>query len=180
MRLKPVLFFLIVGSLATYIAVKQYQLGDGGVIRIGQIAPEFTISDPNGKPVKLSDFRGKLVFLNLWASWCIPCAQEMPDLEVINKTFKDRPFQMLAVSSDAQPEDAAAFYKKHNLTMPWFADPGRRIADRYHITGYPETFIIDRNGHIIRHYPWPVITRIMSEIEGYLRDQEVDQNAAVH
>ena len=85
MRLKPILFFLVVGSLATYVAVHQYQYGDGGVIRIGQVAPEFTAKDPAGKSVKLSDYRGKLIFLNFWASWCQPCEREMPDLEIIHK-----------------------------------------------------------------------------------------------
>src|SRR5215471_6191307 len=100
MRLKPILFFLIVGGFAAYVAIRQYQYGDGGVIRIGQVAPDFTVKDLNGKTVQLSDYRGKLVFLNFWASWCEPCASEMPDLEIFNKAFKDRKFQMLTFSVD--------------------------------------------------------------------------------
>src|SRR5436190_15302432 len=131
MRLKPIIFFLIVGGFCTFLVVRQSQQGGGGEIRVGQIAPDFTIKDPSGKDVKLSDYRGKIVFLNFWASWCAPCAQEMPDLETMNKTFKDRRFQMMAVSTDADIKDAVKFYEERSLTLPWFSDPGRRVADKY-------------------------------------------------
>src|SRR5688572_16184913 len=130
MRLKPILFFLVVGGLATYLIVRQAQQGGGGVILIGQKAPEFVIQDSNGQDVRLSDYRGKLVFLNFWASWCGPCAAEMPDLEMMNRSFKDRKFQMIAVSTDVNPEDARKFYDERNLTLPWFSDPGRRVAEK--------------------------------------------------
>ncbi len=172
MRLKPVLFFLVVGGIASFLVFRQSQQGGGGAIRIGQIAPDFAIKDPGGKEVKLSDHRGKLVFLNFWASWCAPCAQEMPDLETMNKAFKDRKFQMMAVSTDADPRDAIKFYDERKLTLPWFSDPGRRVADKYHVNVYPETFIIDRNGHVLKHYPGPVNTRIIAQIEAYLKEQE--------
>jgi peroxiredoxin len=172
MRLKPILFFLIVGSLATYVVVHQIQQGDGGVIRIGQMAPDFTVKDVTGKQVSLSDYRGKLVFLNFWASWCAPCEKEMPDLERLQNTFRDRKFQMLTVSVDVNPDDAAKFYNDRHLTMPWYSDPGRIVANKYKVNVYPETFVIDRNGHIIRHYPGAITSQVMNQIEGYIRDQE--------
>jgi peroxiredoxin len=178
MRLKPILFFVIVGSLAAYIIVHQIHEGDGGVIRIGQKAPDVVLTDISGKHVNLSDYRGKLVFLNFWASWCAPCEKEMPDLQTLHNTFKDRAFQMLTVSVDVSPDAAVKFYNGHNLTMPWFSDPGRIIADKYKVNVYPETFIIDRNGHIIRHYPGPITTQTIQQIEGYMRDQEQDQISA--
>src|SRR5205814_9121989 len=124
MLLNPIIFCLVVGCLATYVAVHQYHYGDGGIIRIGQVAPDFTAKDATGKSVKLSDYRGKLIFLNFWASWCQPCEREMPDLEIMNRAFKGRKFQMLTVSLDANPDDAVKFYKDHKLTLPWFLDPG--------------------------------------------------------
>src|ERR1041385_2158173 len=110
MRLKPILFFLIVGSLATYVVIHQIKQGDGGGIRIGQIAADFSVHDATGKQINLTDYRGKLVFLNFWASWCEPCEKEMPDLDTLNKTLKNRKFQMVTVSVDANPDDAAKFY----------------------------------------------------------------------
>jgi peroxiredoxin len=178
MRLKPILFFLIVGSFATYIVVHQTAQGDGGVIRIGQIAPDFTAKDMNGETVQLRDYRGKLVFLNFWASWCGPCAQEMPDLDLINKTFKNRQFQMMMVSNDAVPNDAKKFLEARHLDLPWYSDPGMLVSSKYHTTGWPETFIIDPNGHILRHVVGPVNPQIMGQIENYLRDQEVADQAS--
>ena len=177
MKWKPILFFLVVGSLAAYVVIHQTRQGDGGVIRIGQMAPDFSSKDAQGKDVSLSDYRGKLVFLNFWASWCEPCEKEMPDLEKLHNQFKDRKFQMLTVSVDADADAAAKFYKQHNLTMPWFSDPGRTIADKYKVNVYPETFLIDRNGHIIRHF-WAVNAQILSQMEGYVRDQEQTEVSA--
>jgi peroxiredoxin len=171
MRLKPILFFLVVGSFAVYVAARQYQYGDGGVIRIGQIAPDFTAQTADGKTVKLSDYRGKLVFLNFWASWCEPCAVEMPDLEILNKTYRDKRFQMLTFSVDTDQDAAAKFYNRFKLTMPWFPDPGQVVAGRYKVTGFPETFLIDRNGHIVKHYVGAISTQIMAQLDSYIGDQ---------
>src|SRR5262245_31657604 len=106
MRLKPILFFLIVGGLSAFVVVRQIRQGDGGIIRIGQMAPDFTVKDVEGRQVSLSDYRGKLVFVNFWASWCVPCAKEMPDLETLHNTLKDRKFQMVTISVDASSRDA--------------------------------------------------------------------------
>src|ERR1051326_1320642 len=146
-RLKDIVFFLVVGSLAGYFVYKEVtRVGEPGIINVGQLAPDFSIKDQNGHPVKLSDYRGKLVFLNFWASWCAPCEKEMPDLEFLQKTFKNRKFQMLTMSVDVNTDDAVKFYNNHKLTMPWFPDPGRTVADKYKVQVYPETFIIDRGG----------------------------------
>jgi len=171
MRLKPVLFFLIVGGLCTYLVVQQAKEGAPGMINIGQMAPDFTIKDQSGKSVNLSDYRGNLVFLNFWASWCDPCIDEMPALETMNNSYKGRKFKMLTVSTDVNPDNAAEIYKKLNLHYSWYADPGRQVAGKYHVEKYPETFIIDANGHVLRHF-WQVNTTLMSQIDGYLRNQE--------
>ena len=176
MRLKPILFFLVVGGFAVYVAAHQYQNGDGGVIRIGQIAPDFTARTPEGKTAKLSDYRGKLVFLNFWASWCEPCASEMPDLEVINRTFKKRQFQMLTFSVDTDEDAAVKFYRRFGLTMPWFPDPGQVVAGKYKVTGFPETFLIDRNGHIVKHYVGAINTQMMAQLDTYIGDQGSNEN----
>lgn len=177
MRLKPILFFLVVGGMAAFLVFRQAQQGGGGMIRIGQIAPDFTIKDSAGKDVKLSDYKGKLIFLNFWASWCKPCEAEMPDLELMHKAYKDRGFQMMAVSTDANVADAQKFYDDRKFSLPWYSDPGRRIADKYHVNVYPETFIIDGKGHVLKHYPGPVNTRIMTMIEDLIKEQEAERPA---
>src|SRR5438552_10276170 len=93
-RIKAISFFLAVSSVAGYFVYKEVtRVGEPGIINIGQQAPDFSIKDQSGKVVKLSDYRGKAVFLNLWATWCEPCIKEMPSMEVMYQAFKDRKFQ---------------------------------------------------------------------------------------
>src|SRR5262249_50978667 len=100
-RAKPLIFFLVIGSIAGYLVFKEVtRVGKPGIINIGQQAPDFSLKDENGHAIKLSDYRGKLVFLNFWATWCGPCVDEMPEMESMYKALKDRKFQMLAVSID--------------------------------------------------------------------------------
>ena len=155
MRLKPVLFFLLVGGFAAFLVIRQTKEGQPGMINIGQQAPDFSVETADGEELRLSDLRGKLVFLNFWASWCGPCVEEMPDMDLINKAFKGRKFEMVAVSVDINQKDVRDFYEKYHLTLPSYPDPGRIIANKYHVNMFPETFLIDRNGYVIKHYIGP-------------------------
>src|ERR1051326_7887498 len=100
-RLKDIFFFLVVGSVAGFFVYREVtRVGEPGIINVGQKAPDFSIKDQSGRLVKLSDFRGKVVFLNFWATWCQPCIREMPYMQKLNDRLKGRDFQMLAVSVD--------------------------------------------------------------------------------
>ena len=175
-RAKAILFFVFVGSIAGYFVYGEVtRVGKPGVVNIGQISPDFTIKDQNGHPVKLSDYRGKVVFLNFWATWCGPCVEEAPDMERLNNRLKDRKFQMLTVAIDTDWKPVNEFYAKHGLTVPVFLDPGQQIArGLYKITGVPETFLIDANGHVVKHTfgeHW-ADPRIVSYIESLIQQQE--------
>ena len=180
-RLRAIIFFLFVGSIAGYFVYKEAtRVGTPGVVNVGQMAPDFTIKNQNGHPVKLSDYRGKVVFLNFWATWCGPCVEEAADVEKLNNTFKERKFQMLTVSVDTDWKPVNEFYAKHNLTVPVYLDPGQQVArGLYKITGVPETFLIDANGHVVKHtWSLPVgehwaDSRIVSYIESLIQQQEV-------
>ncbi len=145
MRWKPAIFFAAVGLVAVAVI-----LNTEPPIGVGSQAPDFELKDGDGEIVRLSDFRGKLVFLNFWATWCKPCIEEMPDMMTMNKAFEGKPFQMLAVSADTQWSAVEDFYEKYELDLPTLHDPAQQIArGRYKVTGYPETFLIDGNGYII-------------------------------
>jgi peroxiredoxin len=151
-RLKAIVFFLVVSTVAGYFVYREVtRVGAPGVINIGQQAPDFSIKDQSGNLVKLSDHRGKVVFLNIWGTWCLPCIEEMPAMETLNRKFKDRKFQMMAVSIDNDWEIVNDFYKKYNLTLPAFLDPGHQIAELYKVYKYPETFLIDASGNVVKH-----------------------------
>ena len=189
-RLKPVIFFLIVATAALLFVLRKPATK---VVNIGDVAPEFTatdehgneifvVKDENGKELKLSDYRGHVVFLNFWYTTCPPCRHEMPDMELVNRVFKDRKFKMLPISVDTNFDDVKQFYADFKLTtMPMYLDPGKRISSRYNIYKYPETYVIDGNGIVLKHYigerEW-ASPKYMAEIEEWVKKQETPQAAS--
>jgi peroxiredoxin len=119
-------------------------------------AADFTLPDLHGNSVQLSALRGKVVFLNLWATWCPPCRAEMPSMEALYQRFRDRDFAMLAVAEDSDGATSVApFVRDLGLTFPILLDTDNRLPARYGVTGYPETFIIDRAGNVAKHFIGP-------------------------
>lgn len=112
----------------------------------GSVAPPFAFEDLQGKKVSLEDYRGKVVFMNIWATWCDPCREEMPSMEMLYKKMKGRPFEILAVSVDRDKDKVVAFRDEYKLTFPILLDKRRKITRIYRTTGVPETFIIDSDG----------------------------------
>ncbi len=125
-------------------------------LRTGYEAPDFALPDLNGTLYRLADFRGQVVLLNLWTTWCPPCRTEMPAMEVLYGQLKQQDFAMLAVSEDESgAESVAPFVRELGLTFPILLDPEATLSPRYGVTGYPETFIIDRNGKVVQHIVGP-------------------------
>ena len=119
---------------------------------VGREAPEFSLTDLSGRAVKLSYLRGRIVFVNLWTTWCAPCREEMPAMQALYTQLHGPDFEMLAVNADQNGRAAVErFVQELGLTFPVLPDPDLQIADRYGVTGYPETFLIDRNGRIVAH-----------------------------
>lgn len=117
---------------------------------VGKEAPDFALTDLNEKPIRLSDYRGKVVFLNFWATWCAPCREEMPSMEVLYKNFEKDGLVILAVSIDrvTTTKDIPPFVKGMNLTFPVLIDSWGKTDKPYKRMGVPETFIIDQQGVI--------------------------------
>ena len=145
----PAIAFVVV--FGAVVALQVLQRGPA----TGYAAVDFTLPDLGGTPVKLSDLRGKIVFLNLWATWCPPCRAEMPSMQALYEHFKGRDFAMVAVAEDTNAEDVAAFVKELGLTFPVVLDTDNRLPARFGVTGFPETFVIDRDGQVIKHVIGP-------------------------
>ncbi|MBJ6727061.1 TlpA disulfide reductase family protein [Geomesophilobacter sediminis] len=117
----------------------------------GKHAPDFTLSDLSGKPVTLSQLKGKVVLLNFWATWCPPCREEIPSMVKLNQAMQGKEFQMLAVSIDEGGKNAVSgFFAKSGLTLPALLDTDGKTAKRYGTTGVPETFVINKQGVIVK------------------------------
>ncbi|MBI5871131.1 MAG: redoxin domain-containing protein [Actinobacteria bacterium] len=123
----------------------------------GSQAPNFTLPLMNGGDVSLDDYKGKVVLLNIWATWCNPCREEMPSMEQLYQNMKGKPFEILAVSIDTRgSKDVEPFVKKLGLTFPILLDSDKKVNNMYQATGVPETFIIDKNGVVRDHILGPV------------------------
>ncbi len=104
----------------------------------------------NGRAMELTGLRGQVVLLNFWASWCPPCVAEMPSLERLHQRLGPRGLYVLGVSVDADRAAFESFLRDNKITFPNYRDPGRRISTRYGTFMYPETYIIDRQGRLVR------------------------------
>lgn len=113
------------------------------------VAPDFTLKDLKGTQVTLKNFKGRVVFLNFWATWCPPCRREMPSMERLYKQLKDRDFTMLAVDMQESEKRVRAFISEFSLSFPVLLDLNGDISSLYGIVGLPTTYIIDREGKII-------------------------------
>ena len=123
--------------------------------RIGSTAPDFTVQDSDHK-VTLSQFRGSVVVLNFWATWCPPCVEETPSLVRMQAQMKDKGVIVLAVSIDADDAAYHKFLKEYNVNMVTVRDEDRKASSLYGTFGWPETYIIDRSGTIRRKFIGPV------------------------
>jgi peroxiredoxin len=118
--------------------------------REGFSAPDFTLDLLTGGQITLSDLRGQVVVVNLWASWCLPCREEMPAIEKVYQENKLQGLEVLAVNTTYQDREAgvAAFVKQYGLTFPILLDKTGAVSNRYQLRGLPSTYFVDRKGVI--------------------------------
>ncbi|TET30209.1 MAG: TlpA family protein disulfide reductase [Anaerolineales bacterium] len=145
----------IIGVLWIWASTVPAEATTGGFIpspREGFLAPDFTLESLSGDEISLSDMRGKVIVLNLWASWCPPCRAEMPALQRVYQENKERGLEVLAVNMTAQDSlaDVEAFVQEFNLTFPILLDTSGEVGNTYLMRALPTTFFIDREGVIQR------------------------------
>jgi peroxiredoxin len=132
-------------------AIEPAPVQERGGITIGAVAPNFQLWDLNGEPIALSNYRGKVVFLNFWATWCGPCRVEMPAMELLYREFDRKEFEILAVSTDPQGVAVTRpFRNELGLSFPILHDSDFRVGVAYGARTLPMTFLVDRHG-VVRH-----------------------------
>lgn len=137
-------------------ALEDPQAHDSNAVA-AKTAPEFTLKDLKGHTLSLKSLRGKVVFLNVWTTWCGPCQEELPSIEKLYDDFRSyKDFTIVAVSEDSGGSKAVApFLMKHDYHFPVLLDPANEVGHEYHVVGIPETFIIDRQGRVVAHHLGP-------------------------
>jgi len=122
----------------------------------GSPAPDFSAPLLDGrKPIDFASYRGRVVLLNFWATWCKPCEDEMPAMERLYAALAPAGFALLAISVDQSAPEVASFRDRLGLTFPILLDPDERISRAYQTTGYPESFLIDEKGRVLERYVGP-------------------------
>ena len=151
---------LMVYRVQGYLRVYDVQAGDR--------APDFRLEDDRGLGVGLEDYEGKVVLLNFWATWCPPCVQEMPSLNNTYERFRDQGFVVLGISVDEDETQYSDFVRDSGVTFPTARDPERTVSTRYGTLKYPESYLISREGKVLRKYVGPENWG-RPEIANYLR-----------
>jgi len=111
-------------------------------------APNFTLKSYTGSNQKLSEFRGKVVLLNFWASWCGPCRQEMPLLNSLHKKYKKLGFAVMGINVEEDSRKAKQIVKEVGIKFPILFDTENKVSDLYDVSAMPSTIIIDRSGNM--------------------------------
>ena len=142
--MKKIRFLILAGCLALFITA----CGERPVATVGKPAPDFDTLDLDGKVWSLSKLKGKVVFVNFWATWCSPCREEMPSMQrLYTKLPKDK-FEMIALFNNDKKPAVRNFVSQLGLTFPILSDEHNFAGTKYGLTGLPETFIVDKQGVI--------------------------------
>jgi len=119
-------------------------------VRPGDKAPDFRLTKIGGGEVSLSDYRGKVVLLNFWATWCPPCREEMPLFKDVYKKYRDNGFEIIAVSTDASTDVVKDFISEYSIKFVVLHDREGKLSSLYGIQGLPTSFLIDREGIVVK------------------------------
>jgi len=151
------------GALNTAIGVAEQSLA----VEVGEPAPNFTLETPSGELVSLSDFRGRVVVLNFWATWCAPCRAEMPEFQALwteHESADD--LVVLGVNWQDSLDGVTGFVDEFGLTFPILMDPGE-VLEAYGLIGLPGTFFIDADGVLRSRVLGPLdVERLQDGVEG--------------
>ncbi len=150
---KIILILLIIISLSTAIsaATIQEKMAENGFSTADKTVPSinFKLENIEGIEKELTDYRGKVVFLNFWATWCGPCRYEMPSMEKLYKEFKDDGLEILAINLGESAPDVGEFMEEYKLSFPALLDTDRSVSLKYGVRSIPTTYLIGRDGNIL-------------------------------
>ncbi len=168
---------LLMGVLSVIVVVGMQFLNQQESRPTSGPAPEFTVTSFDGETFSVESQReaGNITVLNFWGSWCGPCRAEAPRLQQLHEDYVDRGVTVLGVTYLDEESDSRAFMSEYGLSFPSAPDPDLIVADRYNITGAPETFIIDENGDVVAFFLGEItdlgMTRLRNDLDTMLAEQ---------
>lgn len=148
MKISLKYFSFIVFLLLMCTALNGCQKKKAGLGRavLNEPAPKFSLYDTTGKKFDLAAMRGRVVFINFWATWCPPCRAEMPSILRLYQKKEGKSFVLVTILTNDDPANARAFYKAIGGSLPTLLDPDQKVGNAFGITGVPETYIVDKHG----------------------------------
>jgi peroxiredoxin len=112
-------------------------------------APKFSLQGDSNKTISLASYRGKVVYVDFWASWCTPCKQSFPWMNEIQQRYRHRGLEIIAINLDSEKSDADNFLKKVRTDFTIAYDPSGKIAEKYHVQVMPSSYLISKNGDVV-------------------------------
>ncbi|MBI2854767.1 MAG: TlpA family protein disulfide reductase [Chloroflexi bacterium] len=168
MSFKSVSFIVIAIAVAGFLGLMAYGLATktaptagSGQARLNKPATDFQLQLFDGGQLKLSEFKGRPVVVNFWASWCPPCREEAQLLESTWRAYRDRGVAFVGVDIQDREADARAYIKEFGITYPNGPDPGSEIAIDYGVSGIPVTFFISRDGYIVNRWVGAINKKVL-------------------
>jgi peroxiredoxin len=169
------LFVLVLLAGMLFIGMTRVQPNDSSVVaavselaeqtpaaQIDHPAPTFSLPDLMGRPVSLSELKGQVVLITIWATWCPPCRAEMPTIQATYEQYHARGFMVLAINQAEDSRSVAAFMQQYGLTFPALLDSESTVSQLYQVRALPSSFFVDRNGIVRVVYRGPMPRSIIS------------------
>lgn len=172
-RLTAIAIIVIAASLALFAwawSQERGESGDDDSVSVGQAAPDFTLPMIDGEEATLSDYRGEVVLINFWATWCPPCRAEMPELEAVYRQHRDEGFEILGIDQAESADLVSSYVNERDFSWTFMLDEDFAVSRDYQATSIPRSLLIDRDGTVV-HIWTGALTR--SALENQLRNLDI-------
>lgn len=157
------IILLVLGAAVIYTLYANFTNDNRQKVAVGETAPDFVLTDMDGKKHRLSDYKGQGVFLNFWGTWCPPCKKEMPYINNQYHQFKDQGVQVLSVDIQESELAVSEFAERYKLDFPIMIDTNKEVMTAYGIDPLPATFLIDKDGKVIQYHTGEMTEKMVRE-----------------
>ncbi len=163
MNKKSIKILVLLVAVGLFVYFGAALANKGEYTGVGEQAYNFELENLDGKMTKLSDYKGQVVILNYFATWCIPCVDEAPELEAFEKEYGET-YKLLIIDRGETKDRVKKFIDKHKTTSTYIFDYNNKVSKKYNVVAQPETFVIDKEGIIREHYIGPITKKQLYDL----------------